>query len=289
MRSGGFGCRRIRSDPITRAWEVHSPLAWHCQRASPASLVGSLWDLLETLRPEHRVGAEIREAPCALGSASLAQRGWASAPRPLPSPAPSLCASGRPLWLLAAWRVGSSAVGGLCQPLHWEGRTTAPALAGLPPVHLAANATSGTVRLPARCPASVCLRVQSRGSVCPHRRRTEQGRRQSYVRGGGRGGRGGAALSAAAAAAEAGRRGAPGTAADGGGMRLLPLPIGADCRTAEARRQSRGRSQPGRPRTAVGAPRHGPSREGGGPGRGATAAAAASGGYAGARFWGRAG
>lgn len=226
------------------------------------------------------------------GFGSLAQRGLGlPPPAALPSPAPSLRVSGRPPlcsplggWVPRCWGARASPSTGRAGPR--------PRPAGLPPVHLAANATSGTVRLSARCPASVCLRVQSRGSVCPHRRRTEQGRRQSYVRRGGRGGRGGGG-------AERGSGGAGGgearRAGDSGGRRrhaaspFAHRGLRRPQHGREARRPvSRGRSQPGRPRTAVGAPRHGPSR-GRGPGPGATAAAAASGGYAGARFWGRAG
>lgn len=150
------------------------------------------------------------------GFGSLAQRGLGlPPPAALPSPAPSLRVSGRPPlcsplggWVPRCWGARASPSTGRAGPR--------PRPAGLPPVHLAANATSGTVRLSARCPASVCLRVQSRGSVCPHRRRTEQGRRQSYVRRGGRGGRGGGG-------AERGSGGAGGgearRAGDSGGRR----------------------------------------------------------------------
>lgn len=297
MRSGGPGCARsgalaadglglIRLEPGRST----SPPCLALSAPSPPSW--GLGDLLETLRPEHRLGAEIREAPCALDSAHWHSAGWGFRPlRPFRAPPRACGCLGAPL--CARRLAGGFLAVGVPAPAPPLGRRDhGPAPQVSPPVHLAANATSGTVRLSAQYPASVCLRVQSRGSVCPHRRRTEQGRRQSYVRRGGRGGRGGGG-------AERGSGGAGGgearRAGDSGGRRrhaaspFAHRGLRRPQHGREARRPvSRGRSQPGRPRTAVGAPRHGPSR-GRGPGPGATAAAAASGGYAGARFWGRAG
>lgn len=297
MRSGGPGCARsgaLAADGLglIRLEPGRSTSPPCLALSAPAPPSWGLGDLPETLRPEHWVGAEIPRSSVCPGFGSLAQRGLGlPPPAAFPSPAPSLRVSGRPPpcsprggWVPRGWGARASPSTGRAG--------LRPRPAGLPPVHLEANATRGAVRLPARYPVSVCLRVQSRGSVCPHRRRTEQGRRQSYVRRGGRGGRGGGG-------AERGSGGAGGgearRAGDSGGRRrhaaspFAHRGLRRPQHGREARRPvSRGRSQPGRPRTAVGAPRHGPSR-GRGPGPGATAAAAASGGYAGPCLRGRAG
>lgn len=157
------------------------------------------------------------------GFGSLAQRGLGlPPPAAFPSPAPSLRVSGRPPpcsprggWVPRGWGTRASPSTGRAG--------LRPRPSGLPPVHLEANAKRGAVRLPARYPMSVCLRVQSRGSVCPHRRRTEQGRRQSYVRRGGRGGRGGGGAERGSGGAEGGeaRR-----AGDSGGRRRTAAACG---------------------------------------------------------------
>lgn len=195
--------------------------------------------------------------------------------------------------MLAAWREGSSRVGGPCQLSTGRAgpRDPAPQVSRQCTCRLTPRAA--LCASPPRRSPSVSLRVRSRGSVCPSGRRTERGRRQSYVRRGGRGGRGGGG-------AERGSGGAGGgevrRAGDSGGRRRRHAASRAAHRGLrrpqhgrEARRPaSRRRSQPGGPWTAVGAPRHG-SSWGRGPGPGAAAAAAASGGHAGPRRWGRAG
>lgn len=291
MRSGQPGCARsgalaadglglIRLGPGRST----SPPCLALSATVPPSW--GLGDLPETLlRPEHRVGAEIREAPCPPGLAHCHTAGSGFRPlRPFRAP-PGACGCLRPRLLACRLAGGFLAGGGPVPALHWW-----PRPAGLPPVHLAANATRGAVRLHPRYPTSVCLRIRSRGSVCPPGRRTEQGKRQSYVRRGGRGGGG----------AERGGRGEGGgearRAGDSGGRRrrhaASPVAhrglIRPQHRREARRPASRGRSQPGRPRTAVGTPRHGSSR-GRGPGSGAAAAAAAFGGHAGPRHWGRTG
>lgn len=250
-------------------------------------------DVPETLpRPEHGIGAEMREAPCAPDSAHF--HSASSGFRPLrPSRAPPRscgCLGPR----LRARRVAGGFLAGGGEPVP------ALPLEGWPAPQLSRPCTCRLTPRAALCSAPTratprpFVSASRAGGLSVHGRRTEQGKRQSYVRRGGRGGRGGGG-------AERGSGGAGGgearRAGDSGGRRRRHAASRAahrglrrPQRGREARRPaSRGRSQPGRPWTAVGASRHGPSR-GRGPGPGAAAAAAAaSGGHAGPRRRGRAG
>ena len=131
MRSGGPGCARsgaLAADGLglIRLGPGRSTSPPCLALSAPAPPSWGLGDLLETLRPEHWVDAEIREAPCALGSAHWHRAGWGFRPlQPFRAP-PRACGVWAPPSVLAAWRVGSSRLGGPCQPLHWEGGTTAP-------------------------------------------------------------------------------------------------------------------------------------------------------------------
>nr|XP_005910795.2 PREDICTED: chondroitin sulfate proteoglycan 5 [Bos mutus] len=103
MRSSGPGCARsgalaadglglIRLEPGRST----SPPCLALSAPAPPSWV--LGDLPETLRPEHRVGAEIREAPCALGSAHWHSAGWGLRPlRPFRAPPRACGCLGAPL------------------------------------------------------------------------------------------------------------------------------------------------------------------------------------------------
>lgn len=230
MRSGGPGCARsgalaadglglIRLEPGRST----SPPCLALSAPSPPSW--GLGDLLETLRPEHRLGAEIREAPCALGSAHWHSAGWGFRPlRPFRAPPRACGCLGAPL---CARRLagGFLAVGvpAPAPPLGRRDHGPAPQVS-----------RQCTWRLMPRAALCACPRNTPRPFVSACRAGglsvpTAGGLSRAGVRatcgGAGAAGGVGAALSAAAAAREAGRRGAPGTAADGGGMRLLPLPI----------------------------------------------------------------
>ena len=103
MRSSGPGCARsgalaadglglIRLEPGRST----SPPCLALSAPAPPSWV--LGDLPETHRPEHRVGAEIREAPCALGSAHWHSAGWGLRPlRPFRAPPRACGCLGAPL------------------------------------------------------------------------------------------------------------------------------------------------------------------------------------------------
>lgn len=86
-----------------------------------------LGDLPETLlRPERRVGAEIREAPCPPGLAHCHTAGSGFRPlRPFRAP-PGACGCLRPRLLACCLAGGFLAGGGPVPALHWEGGATAP-------------------------------------------------------------------------------------------------------------------------------------------------------------------
>lgn len=249
-------------------------------------------DLPETLpRPKHGIGAEIREAPCAPDSVHFHSASSGFRPPPPFRAPPRTCGCLGPR--LRARRVAGGFLaggGGPCQPS--TGRA-GPAPQVSRPCTCQLRPRAALCSAPTRATPRPFVSASRAGGLSVPGRRTEQGRRQSYVRRGGRGGRGGGG-------AERGSGGAGGgearRAGDSGGRRRRHAASRAahrglrrPQRRREARRPaSRGRSQPGRPRTAVGAPCHGPSR-GRGPGPGAAAAAAASGGHAGPRRRGRAG
>lgn len=117
LRSG-LWLQRIRSDPI-RAWAIG--FAPCLALPSPAQPSWGSRDLPKTLpRPEHAVGAEIREAPWPGVRLIVTARSRASAPCGPSEPRPDSAGVWAPASLLAAWWMGSLRVGVPCQPLHRE-------------------------------------------------------------------------------------------------------------------------------------------------------------------------
>lgn len=161
MHSGGAGCamsglrlRRIRSDPI-RAWAVgFAPLSGAA--SARAALLGT-GDLPETLPLlEHRLALESYWLPAPWARLIATARARASARCGPLSPAPSLRVSGPPPpcsprggWVPRGWGTRAS-------PPQRGREDPQPRPAGLPRLHLSANAERGALRL-ATAPVHVRL------------------------------------------------------------------------------------------------------------------------------------
>lgn len=181
VRGLSFGCGRIRSDPI-RAWAVGFAPLPGAAGACPAP-VGTRRRPRDPSPPRTRHWRRNARGSVRPGLGSFPQRELGlPPPAALPSPAPKLRVSGPP--------PPCSPRGGWV-PRRWGRARTSPPLGGLarpaalPPVHLSANATRGAVlRTHPRYSTSVCLGVQSRGSVCP--RQADRAGQASELRAAGR-------------------------------------------------------------------------------------------------------
>ena len=123
MHSGGPGCARsglwlprISSDPI-RAWA--DDFAPFLVLPAPSRASWGPGDVSKTLpRPEHEVGAKIREVPCAPGSAHCHRMGFGAPPR--------VCGYLGPRLRSRRVADGFLAGGGPVPALHREGGAATP-------------------------------------------------------------------------------------------------------------------------------------------------------------------
>lgn len=189
MHSGGPGCarsglrlQRIRSDPI-RAWALGFAPSPGAASARP-TLVGTgrpPQDSFPSRTQGWRWNPTVSTHP---GFGSLPQRGLGLPPlRPFEAP-PRACGCLGPR--LRARRVagGFLAGGGSCQP-STRRAAPRPRPAGLPPVHLSANAVRGAVRL-AAAPLHICLSSRPDPGVCLSLRQADRAGPASELRAAGR-------------------------------------------------------------------------------------------------------